>query len=564
MTELRDATITPERTASSHVGNLLVESDATGLSRRRIAVAPSEYLDESLCRALAELYQVQFVAAGASPVQVDAAILFQASEADADSWSRAGVRTLAFLGGHEGASNEVRASLSFCKTEAVSPYFAGADLTIHALLGRAINERGDDKVLARCQGRAVWVRRNSGGAAADVVAVHPSRGGPSQRPFTRFESEEAPALTPLLQLLQEVSGWIRPRPRACVMVDDPNLHWRTYGYVDYHAINEHARLHDYHIAFATIPLDFWYVHQPTARLFKENTRRLSLLIHGNDHTHYELQRPRSAEERLSILTTALQRTARLERTSQLRVCRVMAAPHAACSEAMARSLRECAFDAACISRGALMARNPDVAWPETVGLNTTEFLGGLPIIPRFNLRADASIRVRVAAMLGQPIIPVGHHDDLCHGLAILAAFAAEANALPDVRWCNMSEMAESNFHWSREGDTLTLRPFSRRIRVSAAEGIRRLRVFRPWLDSDGDENLSVETVPAAASGQGNRPDAAAGTMGGEWIITSHVPDVGLAGRPRRSGIGAILRRQMAEGRDRLRPLISNGHRWHGA
>ena len=40
----------------------------------------------------------------------------------------------------------------------------------------------------------------------------------------------------------------------------------------------HAQLNDYHVSFATIPLDAWFVHMPTAELFKNHHNHLSLLI----------------------------------------------------------------------------------------------------------------------------------------------------------------------------------------------------------------------------------------------------------------------------------------------
>jgi hypothetical protein len=71
------------------------------------------------------------------------------------------------------------------------------------------------------------------------------------------------------------------------MLDDPNLHWRTYGYVDYAQIAAHAKIHNYHMSFAMIPLDTWYVHKPTALLFQQNRNQISLLFHGS--TSWSLQ-----------------------------------------------------------------------------------------------------------------------------------------------------------------------------------------------------------------------------------------------------------------------------------
>src|SRR6266480_3662974 len=99
------------------------------------------------------------------------------------------------------------------------------------------------------------------------------------------------------------------------MFDDPNLHWRSYGYIHYPELVDHARRHNYHACFATVPMDSWYAHPKTASLFRENRTRVSLLIHGNDHTYYELAVARSDESRQALAAQALRRIERLERLS---------------------------------------------------------------------------------------------------------------------------------------------------------------------------------------------------------------------------------------------------------
>src|SRR5206468_10618326 len=128
-------------------------------------------------------------------------------------------------------------------------------------------------------------------------------------------------------------------------------------------------------------------------------------------------------ERKALAVQALRRIERLEQQSGVEVARVMAAPHGACNHDMANVLLRAGFEAACISRSSLMVRNPDLIWPMSVGLNPAEFLGpSLPIIPRFNIRWDSTFAI-FAAFLGQPIILVGHHDDLAGGLEVLEEWA---------------------------------------------------------------------------------------------------------------------------------------------
>ncbi len=132
--------------------------------------------------------------------------------------------------------------------------------------------------------------------------------------------------------------WQDAPTRASFIIDDPNLHWPSYGHVRFPELALDAAENGYHVAFGTIPLDAWLVHPGVARLFRENRHVLSLLVHGNDHLREELNRPRSDREALALLAQALQRVTALERRAGVGVSRVMVAPHGLCGEQMMRAM----------------------------------------------------------------------------------------------------------------------------------------------------------------------------------------------------------------------------------
>ncbi len=342
------------------------------------------------------------------------------------------------------------------------------------------------------------------------------------------------------------------------MFDDPNLHWKTYGYVKYGELANHAARHNYHVSFAMVPMDGWYVHAETARIFRENKRWLSLLIHGNNHTSFELTQKHSDGMYQATAVQALQRIERFEKTSGIEVSRVMAAPHGACSHDMATALLQTGFEAACISRGSIMARNPDSVWPVTIGLNPAEFLGeGLPVIPRILLQRECELNMILAAFLGQPIIPVGHHEGLAGGLDLLRELAETINATGDVQWMDMGSISRSNFCTRREGDILHVKMYSRRIRLNVPEGVRLLYVHRPWLDEGVPEGLVLQN--------GNTDSVQFASYQGEAVpiescteidlISAHPNLVNHGSVPLpRTPLWAIARRQLCEARDRLKPI----------
>ena len=88
-------------------------------------------------------------------------------------------------------------------------------------------------------------------------------------------------LLPLAHFLRELSAaasWEQPESTACFVFDDPNLHWWSYGYLDYRKLAAHAEAHDYRVTAATIPLDQWYIHRATARFLQ---RAHLASVHGS-------------------------------------------------------------------------------------------------------------------------------------------------------------------------------------------------------------------------------------------------------------------------------------------
>ena len=254
----------------------------------RIAVFPSEDFPhhERLLLALGELFGVRFIPGRQlDPRFYDAAILFGASRAEALQCARYGLRCLAFVRSQLRAARPFSSEVCFADTPYLSPCFRGMrlpDTCVEMLCD--IGHDSADEVIAQQGENVLWIHRPEGTSAVDLLAARPPILSGSDYLFSHFQERNWFSLFPLLHFVREVSTWTFPPMRACFMFDDPNLHWKSYGYVRYKEMAEDATAHNYHVSFATIPMDGWYVHQPTARLFRENSDRLSLLVHGNDHS----------------------------------------------------------------------------------------------------------------------------------------------------------------------------------------------------------------------------------------------------------------------------------------
>jgi hypothetical protein len=357
------------------------------------------------------------------------------------------------------------------------------------------------------------------------------------------------SLFPLVHVLRQLSeelGWVPPPLRAAIVLDDPNLHRTSYGHVRFPDLVEHARAHGYHVAVATIPLDLWYVDRRAAGIFREGADVLSLAVHGNTHAKRELARAQSEDAASRLVVQALTRVGGFERRSGLPVSRVMVPPHGIFDETTLRVLANHGFDAACwcpVPRSAVS------------GFEVADFAeGGLPSIPRSLLGHWDDLPFR--AFLGQPIVLEGHHTDFAGGLDLLEEAATEIGRLGDAAWTSLAAVAERNASVRRSRDTLHVRMYSRRVILTVPAGIARLNVECPaYAAQDEDAIVIRPAVPGSSVSSGRqREDLPVAEGPVELRLVRAKPPAIPEPPPPRPW--PVLRRLLAESRDRAQPAIS--------
>jgi hypothetical protein len=449
--------------------------------------------------------------------------------------------------------------------------FASSERVERALRGRRLSENGAMRdpalpcseraaVLASAGGRPVWWRQTEGEVYVSAFPIEELREGEPLR--EQLHPGRFMGLVPLLQFLREVCEGINcsEQPlRASFVIDDPNLHWPSYGFLKYAELIHHASLHSYHAGLAMVPLDGWMVSRRAASLVRANGESLSLLVHGNDHVAQELGRLSTDRDAELAIGQALRRVARFERRSGVRVRRVMAPPHGVCSEPALRAMFRLGFDAACISR-------PD-PWPARastfaplVGWHPAELAaGGLPVLPRHHLDSPREELV-FRALLRQPLILYGHHWDFADGLDVLAQAVQDVNSLGEVRWGPLDEIAAHNYAARREGDVLAVEMYSRRVRIDVPEGVAAVTVRTR--EVHGEPLWRYVTCGAgrfemlkAAGGWVSDPFEVRPPAQIELCLSPYRPlelDAlpGLTTKP-----WPVTRRMLVESRDRVRPLL---------
>jgi hypothetical protein len=434
--------------------------------------------------------------------------------------------------------------------------------------GRSIPVLSGDEILASTANGAVWVNRSSGlGAAYQLVGIPLPSLSEGEHLFEHLNGCLFMQLLPLMHFLRQVVkdiDWKCPAPRACFVFDDPSLYWHSYGFLNFHALAVHAVKHNYFASVATIPLDAWWVNSRVAATLRSSHPRLSLLIHGNNHTSKELVSQTNGAPPLAIAAQALQRMEGIERRHGVAVSRIMEAPHGAVGNSFFPPLLALNYEAALTSTELLVKNNPQMGWPASIGLDTTEILGGgLPVLPRIRMSAEWKNEVLLAAFLGQPIVLAGHHQDAAGQLEFLSEFAGFINKLPAVTWASPQGIVRSNYKELRRGNALFLKLYSRTVDVAVPEGVSEIIVNRPWVGSEG----AGETLVVKSRGEellrvaGSEIIGPVPVVAGQALEITSLPVKQIDFRSvKTSGARCwpVARKLMMEIRDRTAPLRHRG------
>jgi hypothetical protein len=510
--------------------------------RTTVAVRPEAALRarSRLFAALEEAFPVSFTGPGGGAARATISI---DEEAPAD-----GLPALVF--GPANPTQIPAAEAHLADDERVDPRIRGIHLT-DPLDAPFSSQPANAEVLASSGSRSVWTKTPTSTyrVASSLPELEPSQA------LRDLLAERPLATIAVIELLRSVSAehaYEPPALRAVILFDDPNLRWRTYGFIDYRELLAHADAHDYHASMATIPLDGARLHRATVELFRNRPDRLSLAFHGNDHLSRELLQVASDEEARAIVAQAVRRVTRLESRSGLRVDRVMTAPHGMCSADVARALGPLGFDALC-------AIHP-LPWSESVptdrplaGWHPAEFAAGCAVVPRLPLTTGAT-EVSLRAYLDQPLVLYGHHEDVSDGLDLLAEKAAQVNRMGPVQWCSLGEIATSNRAFSLCDGVLHVRPFSHRLMLPRMEGVESVVVEGPRGLDDNFTGWTAEVGPVHPF------DAPASVPPGEIELrlapATNIDPMTVTSPP--ANVWPVLRRAATETRDRIRPLLGVG------
>lgn len=354
----------------------------------------------------------------------------------------------------------------------------------------------EGRVMAAAEGRPLWVRiSRDGGGVVDHVAVRPPELAAGRMLRQHLKPWHCASLLPVLHVLREVvgpGGWEPPPRRACFIFDDPSLYWPSYGCLRFAELAKHAAEHGYHASIATVPFDAWWGHDRVIELLRRQEARVSLVMHGNDHTHHEMWESRPAGEWTAVLAQALRRVQAFERRHGLAFARVMEAPHALLSGEAFGPMARLGFEGSLYTPALAKVFSREFQWPVTLGSVAMDRPPeGVAALPRMALSANWRVDLMLSEFLRQPLILAGHHQDVAEGLGFLEDFAARVNRWGGVQWGDPGRLARSTYESLREGGCWRVRMGGRVVECTVPAGVSEVRIERPWsVAEDGPLRVS--------------------------------------------------------------------------
>jgi hypothetical protein len=245
------------------------------------------------------------------------------------------------------------------------------------------------------------------------------------------------SLVPLLMFLKAALGsrvWHNDRPQACFIIDDPLLKPR-YGFLQYTKLLEATRGHKFSSSIAFIPWNYRRSRKRSASLFLNESRSLSLCVHGCDHTKAEFASS-SPDVLRGQARLALERMRAHTRRSGVPFDEVMVFPQGLFSAEAIEALAASGYIAA-VNTDLCPANRPQ-ALPlrSLMDVAVTECVD-VPLFGRHYPNDPAEFAFDL--FLGKPALAVQHHGYFREGYAALVAFVKRLNGLDErLEWNNLA------------------------------------------------------------------------------------------------------------------------------
>ena len=299
--------------------------------------------------------------------------------------------------------------------------------------------------LVSIEGMPLWLLAERNGckvfllACSAIADIHEQVDGNVD--VTKYFSRLVPAMM-FLKSAFKGQCWYSKNRFANFIIDDPTLK-RSYGYLNYRELVSRMDEANFASTIAFIPWNHRRTDNEVTQLFRQRPDRLSLCVHGCDHTTAEF----SARDQ-GVLNARVQlATARmnsLQHHTGISYSKTMVFPQGRFSIAALKALKANNYHAAVNS-------SASPSCPGTTGfLTLADFLepaitsyGGFPLFVR--RYPGETEQFAFDLFLGKPLLIVEHHGYLKDGGARLAEFISRLNSFKNLQWSTLDEIVATSY-----------------------------------------------------------------------------------------------------------------------
>ena len=289
--------------------------------------------------------------------------------------------------------------------------------------------------------------------------------------------------------------WTAEETSACLIVDDPLLR-PQYGFLDFREALQIMKKQTFAMSIAFIPWNWRRTNRSTVATFQKYSEKLSVCVHGCDHTGGEFA-TRSTELLDKKLSTASYRMNLLHERTGLHYDQIMVFPQGAFSPEVGPALKENGFVAAVNTE--VSPANHDSNETTIADLWSVAVLryGGFPIFTRRYITHGIE-NFAFDGLLGKPCFLVGHHELFRDSGSKLIEFLGKLNSLKwTLRWRTLGNGVCRSYSIQHRNGTIRAKMFAEQLIIENTEAMpQQLTVLKEEADIAAVKGVTVnhETI----------------------------------------------------------------------
>jgi hypothetical protein len=296
-------------------------------------------------------------------------------------------------------------------------------------------------------------------AGADVLDMDaPVGDAPLSEYFSRF--------VPYAMALRRIFGeecWHPGGAYASLTIDDPLLQPK-YGHLDFASLLQMMKEHNFSTTVAFIPHNYRRHSKRTVEMFRQNSDRLAICFHGNDHTEGEFG-SQDTSWLNTIIGIAETRMRALTRATGIPCHKVMAFPKETYSLETMKVLKSHNFCAAVSSRPHLHQRRVTLTLRERA-LPAVLRHGDFPLFLRKYAHDSTELNIAFRLFFGQPALTVDHHGAFRQPEGLIRVVRMINSIAPEIRWTDLeTAVMNSTLRRQMHDGTCHVRAYSNGVNI---------------------------------------------------------------------------------------------------